>query len=772
MSNPPRRLGRYELRQELGRGKTGEVWKAYDFNARSEVAIKLLYPDLQADSDFLTHFLQEGQTIRALHHPQLVPLRDIAVTRSPEGTSTTPYIAMDYIEGSNLAYYLQRTVRAGKFPDVSDIVYLFTRIGEAVDFAHEHDIVHGDITPNNILLNARNTLYFAGGEPFLADTGTAQLTGGVQTDAGKPYYLSPEQAKGKPATNASDIYALGVILYEVCTGKLPFQAESSVAILMHHLNTLPTPPILINPNIPAELSEVILRAMSKAPATRYSNASALSAALANACSINIKLNRTTSPVTKAFPATNTGPQSVSGFTTILGVSQPVPRVSRVSQPLPAVSGGYPIAQPRLNSAITRAIQPSEPVLQFTPDAVETVPPMTPRSGVPMVRENRAIILPTPSTPSTSSAKVPVPPRPADKIFNMSPLSLAIITLILLLIVVGSLAASLLFRASSQSAANSAIAGHVFFQDDALGHNDVLSINMQNIAAPSSGQQYVAWLEQAPNQYFRLGTLPVNQNSATLLYPGDGKHSDLLPSMQGVIITLESSGNAPSTPSLNNIVYKAGFYQPSLPYLKNLLVAQPGSASSDSLILNLYNTIKNMNDKTQSIVDSLRANRDYALVIRQATRVIEMIDGTQYAHTSGDQPSTLADQLSVPVGLISSPTTPGYLDQVAAQITKIEQTSGSNSELRQHAQNVGNAISDLRTWLQQMRTLDVQILKAPDITNPSLINVALQLKQLSDDAYTGRTIPPNAGPLPVPSSAGANQAYTESQYMAAMDVVKA
>ncbi|MHB8597945.1 MAG: serine/threonine protein kinase [Ktedonobacteraceae bacterium] len=818
MNNPPRRIGKYELREELGRGRAGEVWRGYDYQTRSEVAIKLLHLDLQADPHFLTHFLQEGQTIRALHHPNLVTVQDVGVARSPEASSNSPYIVMDFIEGPNLGTFLQRTSHVGLFPSVSDIVYLITNISEAVEYAHENEVIHGDIQPSNILLNTHDTTHLKAGEPLLVDTGIAALLGTIAMGNSKPYYLSPEQAKGQAATVSSDIYALGVILYEICTGKLPFQAESAVALMMHHINTLPTPPVLINPNISQKLSEVILRAMSKNPQMRYAKAADLAEALADACSVNVQLNKPMPSITQSNPRLSLpGRQPGGSFNTILGVSQPVPPIS---SPYPVFTARQLNVPPRTTSAITRAIPPISPVqpIQPTTTAPHSIPTRVesgqsgPFESLPHFSSPTPIVLPRSSTPITSAqtpgiAKIPAMPAasafstpPANfagvpthsakipgvagshnKGFTLSPFSLAVVVLVLLLLVVGSLAASLLLHKTSNQPSLathalvpvSPVVGHVFFQDDALGYNDMLRIEMQNIPAPAAGKHYVAWIAEPSGHYVPLGPLTLQQGVATLLYSGNGTHTNLLPDVQSIVITLENAtGTMPATPSLNAKIYMASFVPASLPYIKNLLATLPNSRPQASLIANLYETIKGMNDKAGSIVDSLQVTDDYGLAIRQATRIIEMIDGSDYASKSGDLPAGIAGQLTLPIGLISSPTVPGYIDMVATQVDKIQQTAGNNSELLQHARNVSNAISDLRNWIQNMRTLTVQILKAPNIKSSSLVSVALQLKQLADAVYTGRTIPPNEGPLPILGSAGAYQAYIECQYMAALDLVKA
>jgi len=184
---------------------------------------------------------------------------------------------------------------------------------------------------------------------------------------------------------------------------------------------------------------------------------------------------------------------------------------------------------------------------------------------------------------------------------------------------------------------------------------------------------------------------------------------------------------------------------------------------------LLDAIKSMNDKAGSINDSMQARRDNDLVRRQATRIIEMIDGTNYAISSGDLPAKYQPQANVHIGLLSSPQQQGYIDILATQLDKVKQAANGNSMLLQRVQNVENALTDLRNWLQTIHMYDVQILKAEVLSDPAIVSIALQLKNTVADSYIGRTIPPAAAPLPVLDSAGAQQAYIEAQYMTALEI---
>lgn len=781
MSTSPRRLGKYELRKLLGSGSAGEVWQGYDLQARRDVAVKLLHPDLlQSDPNFISLFMKNWQPIISLHHPNIVKVHEVNISRPGDTNGTTPYIVMDYVERQlTLADSIQRTSRSGDFPSFSDLVSLFNSLGQALDYAHEQNIAHGDIKPTNILLDVHNTVSIAGPEARLTDFGIANLPGNKNRALAS--YLSPEQVKGNSPDASSDIYALGIILYEMCTGVLPFHADSQVAVMMHHVNTLPTPPILINPHIPPALSEVILRAIAKDPQTRFASALALAMAVGEACAggqspqTALEIRQPTLGDMQVYPHSGPlrPPSTQAPFTgkmaTILGVSGP----------LASISAQHPAMRADTTSArVTGHLQQNS--VQSGSLAVPAVDGRRSSTPLPLSQTPTQATtgqFATPSMQQTSTHQAASLVAADSMKFRssnaLSPMVLMIGLLCLLLVVVGALGVSLFLANGSQHtpalSANAAI-GHVFFQDDALGHDDTLRIQLQNVPSPPAGKRYFAWLQNIGDQAVPLGPLSIQNGATTLTYLGDGKHTNLLSRVQGVFVTLENDGQTtPQTPSTNAKVYQSSFASASFPYIQHILYMLPGFPDHGSLIASLFGYIGGINDKAGSVVDSLRSTHDYDLALRQANRIMEMIDGSENARASGDLPSALPLLLSVPVGLLSSSSQRGYIDTLAGQVDKIIQTAGDNADLHQHAQNVSNALIDLRDWIQKMHDYDEQILKASNLGSANVLSAALQLKQLAIDSYAGRTIPPNPGPLPILGSAGVYQASVECQYLATLDI---
>jgi serine/threonine protein kinase/Tfp pilus assembly protein PilF len=229
-------------------------------------------------------------------------------------------MVMDYVEGQTLADYIRTTSARGLPPAPSDIVNLFTSLSLAVDYAHQKGMIHRDIKPANILLDKRNTIFNTSemwqkadtmGEPILTDFGVAKLLGMTAsatsaTQMGTALYISPEQAQGLPGNALSDIYSLGVILYEIVTGVTPFPRNTSVAVITQHItSTLPSP-ALINPRVPPALTSVILVCLAKDPEARFQSASAMTNALAQALYVPVPTE--VPEVRQRFPSTDSLPK--------------------------------------------------------------------------------------------------------------------------------------------------------------------------------------------------------------------------------------------------------------------------------------------------------------------------------------------------------------------------------------------------------------------------------------------------------------------------------
>ncbi|GHO43500.1 serine/threonine protein kinase [Ktedonospora formicarum] len=523
MNTAPHHLDNYELHSRLGRGNVGEVWKGRDLRLQRDVALKLLHTDLQQANPHLLHdFTAGGAVLKELHHNNIVPVREVNVYRAPSGNETIAYIVMDYIEGITLSAYLKALTQRSTFPPISQIVYLYSRLGEAIDSAHRRGVVHGNLKPGNVLLNVRDRAHFEAGEPLIADAGLCPLLG-ITPSSDMPFYISPEQAGGGSPNNRSDIYALGVILYEICTGVRPFRGESSIAVMMQHVNSLPTPPNLINPNIPPALSEVILRAMAKDPISRFASASQLANAVAEACSLRPSMKLRAVPPT---PLLETGYPGGPGTVTILGVPQPAPR----SQPAPFLPSHLSQQQPARNQIpatpeaappIAKPVPPGRQQLPTTPEAIAPVArPTQPQERQPeppkvqdrtsgllsvpqqqatpfiddvwaasaqptahMVQMGRTDMAPfephpmPPVAPPIAAPLVTAPPivnkppesHPANlarRRFTDKPAYIFVIAAALMLLILGGALASNLWLQTHGPVID--YTGHAFFQDDALG----------------------------------------------------------------------------------------------------------------------------------------------------------------------------------------------------------------------------------------------------------------------------------------------------------------
>lgn len=252
---------RYEIIEEVGKGGMAVVYKAKCLVLNRYVAIKVLRPEFREDTDFIARFKAEAQSAGSLSHPNIVSIYDVGQEDDLD------YIVMEYVEGVTLKQYIDAKV---VIPWKEAVDYA-AQICSGLEHAHKKGIVHKDIKPHNIIITREGTLKITDfGIAKVMSTST--ITTGGAAGMGSVHYFSPEQARGGYIDAKTDIYSLGILMYEMVTGRLPFEGDTAVAVAMQHIEKEPTPPSDLNKDIPQSLENVILRAMSKEQNMRYDTA--------------------------------------------------------------------------------------------------------------------------------------------------------------------------------------------------------------------------------------------------------------------------------------------------------------------------------------------------------------------------------------------------------------------------------------------------------------------------------------------------------------------
>ncbi|HUM71219.1 MAG TPA: serine/threonine-protein kinase, partial [Chloroflexota bacterium] len=265
-------IGQYQVRQHLARGGMADVYLALDTDLQRQVVLKVLLSNFAQDSGFVERFRREAQAMAQLHHPNVVQVYAIGTTGARQ-----PYIAMQYVPEGTLAEKLADLGRRKEILTTPYALALARQVADALAAAHRKGIVHRDLKPSNILLDAN-------GKPLLTDLGIAVVESNprlTQTNVllGTPHYMAPEQVKGEPVDGRTDLYALGIILYELFAGMRPFTADVQWGVLHKQIYEEARPLHLIRPDLSPEVIAIVERCMCKAPEDRYQSAEELVLAL-------------------------------------------------------------------------------------------------------------------------------------------------------------------------------------------------------------------------------------------------------------------------------------------------------------------------------------------------------------------------------------------------------------------------------------------------------------------------------------------------------------
>jgi len=815
---PLKRLGKYELRERLGQGGMAEVWKAFDTQLKRYVAIKILHPKLLEDPNFVTRFELEAQLIASLHHPNIVQIHDFQVSRPPESDRTLAYMVMAYIEGETLASYIGHTSAQGKIPSPVEIVNLFTSISLAIDYAHGLGMVHRDIKPANILLDKNNTTRNSMGEPILTDFGLAKLLGVsastfTANQLGTPLYTSPEQARGYAGNERSDLYSLGVILYEMVTGVQPFRGTTPIEVLSQHLNATPTSPVLLNPNIPPALTMVIVTALAKDPNARFASAATMTAAIAESLKVPV-------PEVLGQPAY---PRDFQNMPTYIGAPISQGGVGFTpSSSSPSLAFSSPAASPSSSGSGTVAPVYSTPQLS-TPTSSSWQSSSISASGGPTeaafsqnspspsagaVGRISAPTTPTISTPPTASIPPSSPSKRAWKGWYT-----AVIVLVIVALIGSSLGAFLILRNKTNQAAVVA-GGQAYFLSSgqldpgsAQGIADQLQIQLNNIPDPQAGKSYYAWLladrhphvEQPalepPPQFtlpLLLGKLPVSHGSVSYFYSGDAQHDNLFSIASRLLITEEDTNGTPKGPKADRSTWRyyaeipqTAFGTPPLSALDHIrhlfyketkvdVLGLPGG-----LDIWLYRNTEKLMEWAISARDDYHAQVSDPTVIHNLfVSMLDYLDGAPNVHIDVPPGTPIAaDPVASRVALLSvvpaqqletdvANNPPGYIDHVLLHLNAVIRAPDATPQMRALATEIVQSLNNAGRWLVQTRILAKQLvtMNAVQLAQPTTLIMLDNLLTDTTYAYIGQLNPNTNQVLP-----GVLQVHYDIQRLATLNI---
>ncbi|GHO88942.1 serine/threonine protein kinase [Dictyobacter formicarum] len=821
MSTNQRHLGPYELQQRLSGTRYHESWKARDQQHQRQVEITILHLQETNATALISRFLYETKNLTALNHPSIAKIYEVQAFTSSEQFETMDgaaqshaYIVREYIDGMSLANYIDATSRVGDFPALTDIYRILAPASSALDYAHQHGIIHSRLKPTHILFTRPEAPEESQGETKLVGFGMHNMQSPLTLPVEDAAYISPEVAQGQMVNTRSDIYTLGVILYELCTGTLPFQGDTTSDMLLQHIHAAPMSPALINPQIVPGMTAIILRCLAKDPSARFPTGAALTAALSrvattpsmtrmgqsDAGSSGNRLTPWFTPAQVKIDETYLSPQRSERL--------PEPTVSD-AETRENVAGTYHIADvpTALPSAPTSSVNALTPDGSHTPSHTDAVA-HSPRSASDLLSAMETQRLRPESHGNTPVQAAPpaLPPGPPHlpargagfwRTSRGKRLTIVVSALLCLAVIAAGLAA--FFTSQHYGIAAPSLSGHAFFVSSGLldpnnpkGIVDGLQIDLTNIPAPAPGKSYYAWLlgdtdTSIAAPPLALGTLSLLNGHVSNAY-NSPQNDNLLSRYSRFLVTEEDAVAPPTNPSLDTSTWRYGAVFSRVPspedtqnhfslldHLRHLLAQDPKLAKvglTGGLDIWLFRNSLKVLEWSGSARDAYNSG-DTGLIQRQAVRILDYLDGTQYVQTE-NIPSTLAPVLVDPkiarVALLEvsqSQEPPGYLKHIGNHLREITNSPNVNVSQKQLATEINRAINNVQAWYLGVHDDAAQLIhmNPAQLRQASTLATLNHMFKLANNAFVGET---DSATNQVKE--GVSQIHYKAQRLATFDIV--
>ncbi|HSL45172.1 MAG TPA: protein kinase [Anaerolineales bacterium] len=705
-------VGKVRIEKAIAKGGMAEVYLGTHLTLDRPVAVKVMHNFMEADPELQSRFEREAKVVAGLRHPNIVHIFDY------DTADGHPYIVMEYLQGVSLASFLRELHKRNQRLQPAQVARLLVTVAGALDYAHEKGVVHRDVKPGNIILHTKTSDLSMDqpiteqAEPVLTDFGLVRIAQAAAQTAsgaisGTPAYMSPEQAQGLRVDHRSDIYSLGVVLYEMVAGRIPFEADTSWTLIFKHINE--PPPVIAG--VQPAVQTVIERALAKNPDLRYQSARALAADYIDA----IGLGAEASTLRMSLPASlvrQTGPQgSATG-----SASQPANQAAPV--PVPVTTEPTPGSQwPRIAAfssvAILAVVLGGFLFSRFSPSLQPTPIP---------TRVNEATQGPTEEHATehlTSDANVAAPLEAADPV------------------------------------------GLLRFQDGTVPA-DALTISTESMPLPPDGSRYEAWLiEDDAEQRISIGTLSFGpENKGSLIYV-DGAGRNLIGQYSAVEITIEPDPDS-NPNSSNNVAFSVRLPESGLTHVRHLLSSFNATPHHIGLTHGLNANTELLTELAAQMLTAFETGND-ADVLLQAERMLSVVVGNKSPDYRDWDANGAIEDPGDGFGLLQNEDQVGYIQGTYTHADLVLTSTDATENMLTHGEHVKASALNVSDWTAQLRTQLLAILENP--SNPDREATIRQAVALANQIRTGLDVNGNENIEPIPGEGGAVTAYEHAYYMA-------